>query len=273
MLRAFGSGFKSIVSNQDTPSTTPGTSITPGTGGKGSWATCLSALSDECFLLAASAANGSTSAATRNTLMDIGYDPAGGTAFNVLIPDICCGNAANVIGKPFLFPIRVPAGASIGVRAHSQAATAFRAWLTSYGKPTRPELVRSGRYAEAIGVGTAPVGTLITPGTSGAEGSWTSLGTTAKRLWWWQIGAQLNDASTNSQVVLIDLAVGDASNKRIIIQNQVLYLLGTAENEVAFMSPTAYCDVPAGSTLYGRMSSSIATLDSNYNMVATGIGG
>jgi hypothetical protein len=220
---------------------------------------------------------GNSTGAQKDHLLDIGVDPAGGTSYTALISNILCGQSGNAVdgGRKYWFPIRIPSGASVAARIQGNNATAgtVRVGATYYGKPTRHELVRCGSYSETVGAITSSGGVAFTPGTSNAEGSWTSLGTTAKDLWHFNLCVQCSNGTTTSLGYAFDLAVGDGSNKHLIIENQYASFPGTAEKHIQWINPfEGYWHVPASSTLYVRGTCS-GTPASGWTAVAVGIGG
>jgi hypothetical protein len=282
MLHKKVNSFLWHFSNFTTPSSTPGTSVTPGaSNAEGSWVQIASSanIAYDVFLLYLAVGGGNTSSAAKNHLLDIGVDPAGGTSYAPLISNIVCGQSQAVTTgwDEFIFPICIKAGSSVAVRVQGSNATAGTVRVVGdfFGRPTNPELVPVGQWAETIGTITNSNGTSITPGNA-AEGSWVSLGTTTKDLWHWQIGAQVDNGTIAAQYATIDLAYGDATNKEIILEDVAIGFYGTAEIKARTLNGRALCRaqryVPAGSTIYARArcSTSPAT---GYNVTAIGIGG
>jgi hypothetical protein len=219
---------------------------------------------------------GNTSATIRDILADIGVDPAGGTAYAQLngINNIFVPQAVNACygGRMFWFPLFVKAGSSIGVCGQSNIATTFRCMARFYGRPTKPENEIVGRYTETIGV-SGNGGTPFTCGSSGAVGDWTSIGTTTRPLWYFQLCAGHNVSTVSQQISFFDLGFGDGTvaNTIIIIKNLVQWDPDNYEQSGNPLSCDGFWEVPAGSTLYVRGSSS--TTAQGTEAVAVGIGG
>jgi hypothetical protein len=130
-----------------------------------------------------------------------------------------------------------------------------------------------GHITETIGTITNSGGVSFTPGNA-ADGSWASLGTTTRPLWWWQLGCQISAGTIGAQYTYVDLAVGDGSNKDIIIKNHLMSFSGTAEiDSQPYMTQLVqgYKHVPAGATMYVRGRCNGAPT-SGYNAVAVGVG-
>jgi hypothetical protein len=268
-------------SNASAPANPAGTQVTPGaSNAEGSWTQIASSANiaqDVCgFRIIVSAGN--TSGQAKNHLLDIGVDQAGGTSYTAVISNIICGQSSTNIegGIVYYFPLGIKAGSSVAVRVQGSNGTAgtLRVAAVFYGQPSNPEAIRVGSFSETIGAITNSNGVSFTPGNSGAEGSWVSLGTTAKDLWWFQLCVQIDNGTTTSLIYHMDLAWGDGSNKNLIIENMRVMLPGTAERVAILGIPPGECfaQVPAGATLYVHGACS-GTAETGWNAVAVGIGG
>lgn len=254
-----------------------GTVVTPGTAGAfGAWAQVLSgaSVSTEIFGILIFINNGSTSAATRNHLVDIGIDTAGGTAYTTVIPYLLGGHAApaTVGGIYYYFPLYIPAGSSIAARAIGTVATTFNIAVTVYGKPRRPDAVLCGTKVFSFGqTTTTATGTTVTAGTT-ADGAWTQLGTaTTRPLWWWQAGLTCVDTTMTANAHTIDISTGDAATKDIVLENGLVVF--TAAEQISNFSAAipAYDRTPTGVLVYGRVQCS-GTADTALSMMAYGLG-
>jgi hypothetical protein len=266
------------------PGATPGTSVTPGiSNAEGSWtqlATSANVAHNVFGLFLRISDNAASSPTTgKNFLLDLGVDPAGGTSYTSIINNIVCGSAGPITatgGHSFFFPIFITAGSTIAARIQGShgTATASRVGIKLYGQPSAPWNMPVGSYAETIGTITNSNGVSFTPGNA-ADGSWASLGTTTKNLWWWQIGYQIDNGTITAEYTYIELAYGDGSNKVIICekmhQGTTSEQSGTVLN-TNILAHEAYCPVPAGSTMYIR-GRCLNAPDTGYNAVAIGIGG
>lgn len=269
--------FSLIQSNASSrPLNNIGMVVTPSTTEKGAWVQTFASVSNDSYGLLMNINSNSTAGTTRSTLLDVGVDPAGGTDYQVLIPNLICGGAytyyTGMGGFWYFFPIFIPAGASVAVRAHSTATNGFRIFMQLLQEPLNPAMVKTGSFIETLGITTSPNGTDIVPGTT-SEGDWVLVGTTTRRLWWWQAGLQFapDDPSTSNNAYHLDVAVGDGTNFTVILQDH-LFTANTAE---AFGSVlrTNFCqfDVPAGSNIYARVQT--ITLANAYTCAVYGMGG
>lgn len=260
---AGANSFGTIQSSVGTtrPAAAQGTAVTPAVGSKGSWAQVISSLTNDTFGLLININSNTGAAASRNSVIDIGIGGSGSEV--VLIPNLIAGNAVIYTvggsGLWYYFPVAIPAGTRIAVRAQGTVATAFRVFIQAMQNPLNASLIKKASYVEAVGM-TLPQGTSLTPGTTN-KSSYVSLGTTTNRCWFWQLGAQVTSADTahNGAAIHLDLAVGDGTNFQVILQD---VLLNTATTEGGVMTPvTVGCEypVPAGSTIYVRGQSSTNT--------------
>ena len=264
------------------PSATPGTSVIPGaSNAEGAWTQIASAanIAQDTCLLWLRVSDGFTSAQIKNHLLDVGVDQAGGTAYTAVINNIVCGGASGLSnggGPEFLLPRHIKAGSSVAVRIQGSNGTAgtVRVGARFYGQPDHPENIPVGQYSETIGTITNSQGVTFTPGNA-ADGTWVSLGTTTRALWWWQIGHQVSASTVTAERTYIEIAYGDATNKHIIMRR--MHVGNTTEDVGAIldenMVPWAcYHPVPAGAEIWIRGRCQNAP-DTGYNGVAIGIGG
>lgn len=278
-----GSSTHFVYDNWGTnPSATPGTSIVPGaSNAEGSWTAIASSgnISEDIYGFYIQVFGGATAANAKNHLLDIGVDPAGGTSYVAIISNLVCGAspALTVAGaREFFFPMFIKAGSAVAVRIQGSNATAgtVRVCAQFYGKPSAGHLLPVGSYSETIGTITNSNGVSFTPGNA-ADGSWVDLGVTAKPLWWWQLGYQIDNGTITAEYTYIELAFGDASNKHTIFKTMHGGTTGETcglATQTPMLSLAAYCPVKAGEHLYVRGRCNNAP-DTGYNAVAVGIGG
>jgi len=227
--------------------------------------------------------NGMSSAAVaQDCLVDIGIDPAGGTSYTVLLPNLlasCCP-AYNVGfgGHWYYFPIFIPAGSSIGARSQGNVAgfpgssdTPF-AFVTLFGKPRDLSLVKFGTYCLDLGTNTAASnGTSITSG-GASEGSWTTIATSiSKPGFWWQIGFGVNDSTMSAVQYHCDLAIGDGSNKQIVIQDRIVQSTTSEQLSTMLVSRGCGYEISGGQNAYLRYQCS-GTADSSLSGIVYMVG-
>jgi hypothetical protein len=276
------SSFRVVFTNQAGPSTTPGTSVTPGASGSEGSATVIATgaqITSDIVGLYLWITGGATSTASKIQLLDVGYDPAGGTSYQWVGQNIEIGGSGTAAqgGIDMFLPLFIPAGSQVAVRIQGGNATAgtVRVAAQFYGGASRPENTLAFRKSETIGTITSSSGVAVTPGTSAAEGSWVLIGATTFRWRYCLPSFQLDDASTNAQQIYFDVAYGTASNKVIIAENVSAAVPGTAEATCVALASSMrdfWCNIPSGVNIYVRCSTTLATADSNYDFLVTGFG-
>ena len=258
-------------------STSVGTSVVPGaTNAEGAWTQVLTALAQDVFFSTLVIHSGTTSTAAKNHLLDIGVDPAGGTSYTAVVSNFTCGASALTSGgaRHLVVPLFIKAGSTVAVRVQGSNATAgtMRVGIKAYGQPARPELLLGCSYSETLGTITNSNGTSFTPGNA-ADGAYVSLGTIVKPAKWVQLGCQIDNAAMSAHHTYIDLAVGDASNKRVLIRTHIQMTTVEAITEV-IPGNLGWCavDLPAGAELWIRGRNNNAPV-TGYNGVAVIFGG
>ncbi len=280
--QAYVNRFSWLYTNHTAPQTANiGTSVTPGaSNAEGTYTQIASSanIANEVWAFAFWIAGGNTAAQDKSQIMDVGVDEAGGTSYTAIISNLVMGNSApaNAGGLWFYFPMKIQSGSSVAVRIQGSNATAGTVRVGAYfwGRPSRPELFWRGQVSETIGTITNSGGVSFTPGNA-TEGSWFSLGTTTRKLSYWQLGMQISNGTVASQATLVDLAFGDGTNKHMIMENVPLMITSTSESQVTcplqWVPTSCFCPVPAGGELWVRGHCS-TTPASGYNAVAVGIG-
>jgi hypothetical protein len=263
------------------PSTIFGTSVTPAQNAYGTYAQLLAGASvtDECQEIEIVVSGFGASAANRDGAVTIGFDTAGGTSYTDTISDLVCGPCARTAGDGlpgayFTFPLRVPAGTSIAAKAsvNNVTLTAIRVWCILRGRPSRPDLIRVGSFVRTFGSTPASSnGTTVTPGTA-SDGTYVQIGSAlAEPLWYWEFGYGIDDATMTQSEIAVDIALGDVTNKRVIIQDASVF-----SNSFEMISKPRgqgrYARGAVGDLVYARAQSA-ATADSNNSVAVYGVGG
>jgi hypothetical protein len=246
---------------------------------KGAAATLLSAgtVTDDVYMVEVRVARGNTAATPVSFLLDILVDPAGGTSFSVLIPNLLCTSPSlRCGGVVWVFPLFIKAGSTIGAQVQARVGSAaLRVGVRVRGKPSRPDLVKVGSAVQALGVNTGTsLGTTITPGSS-AVGSYTAtLGTISKDSWWWQCSLATTDTTmTGTQGYILDVAA-NATNKILCLEG-VVCQADSSENmgKEAFGGRDPYRMISSGQDIYMRAASAIAAPDSTMSCAVYAVSG
>lgn len=258
------------------PSANRGTAITPGNNVYGSYTEVMSAaaVTDDGWEIWVYIASVAASTAAKDCLVTIGLDWGGGTHID-FISHLAGSCAQSATSGPvvYRFPVRIPAGTSIGAKASVNNATVgtVRVWVELRCAPTRPRFTRCGSFVRTFGAVTAnSAGTAITPGTA-SPGAWVQLGAaTVEPLWWWELGYGINDATMTTQLIYADIAFGDATTKHVIIPRCMV--ITTAAEAISKGQVGREYNVPAGALIYGRSQLQSAA-DDNNSMIAYAVGG
>lgn len=276
--------FQGRLSNWVGTRLTMGTGLTSGgANAYGSYATCITAAAYETFLMEIIVTASNTASAARLGAVTIGVDQAGGTSYTDVIPNLCATSAVSVqsflgIGYRFLFPLYVPAGASVGAKYTAGTATqSATVGVTTWGQPTAPEQLRCGTYVDSLGFTLATsLGTTVTPGTA-SQGTWTSLGALPRAAWWFQGGYQFNDSSvTAANEVRVDFGVGASITDLAIVVESDSYSYLTANEQYSVLRYQPNPPVlpsPAGQNVYCRAWAGGGTPESGGNAIAYALGG
>lgn len=263
MLLTFPNSFGYCSHNiTGTPDATPGTGFTANASdADGTAVSVLSALTYDCHRLAFGfyGSSQATPAAVANCLADILIDPAGGTSWANMIDDLLFGqlltaSASTSVGVWYDFPLFIKAGSSLGVQARTHTTsnrTGCGIVMAAYGLPSNPAQLWCGGKVETLGVtASASEGTTVTPGDSGAWGSWASIGTSTKRYGAIQAGIQgPNSTTVNALTYIVECGLGSAA-----LPFPPTHLnAGTSENMVrSGVGGPTYIDLPSGSALQMR---------------------
>lgn len=280
---AAGADFRWQLSSYGTtrPAAAFGTAITPGTAPTMSaWVNLLTGASmvNDAYGIMININSGSTAATTRNYLVDIGIDNAGGTSYVVKIPFLMGGHAApyNVGsgGCWYYFPLFIPRGSSIAARAMGNVTTGIRVFATVYGQPRRPDVVKTGSEVFSFGQTAATAtGTAITLGTT-VKGSYVQVGSaTSMRLWWWQAGYTCIDTTMTLAAIHLDIAGGTTTtNNKVLAQD--IFVNTSASEQINTNPLTSGCfsNLAPSSNVYIRGISSVAA-DTSTSVMAYGLGG
>lgn len=260
-----------------------GTSITPATtNAYGTPSQVGNDLTQDCFGVLINANLVFAAGAYRQAAIQILTDPAGGTTWTPLVSDIIVTQANNYAGGGiwYYFPIHIAAGSAVAVAGRASTNTAFGVNIRYMTAPPDPSTVKKGSVIETLGAtfgaGTVTM-TSVTPGTTG-EGNWQLLGTTTRRLWWWQIACGHTDTTMSVLNYHVDLAVGDTTTvgdpKDIITSD--LYVNTNASEAFDMVPLTTGVEkvVPSGKTIWARVQNAGTNENAgNFQVAAMGCGG
>lgn len=226
---------------------------------KGTAAQIIASTARETHLLVISAYSYALAATASEMAFDI---LVGASTESVLIANLLGGHAGL---KTWFFPVYIPAGTRIAAQAAgARLSTACSIQVQCVNFPGGPPF-KVGSKVTTYGIGTVPNGTSITPGASGAEGSYTQITASTSEAHFaiipsFQVAA---DTTTNLRYLSIDVGVG-AATEETALENWLAFT--TANEEMGSIAWPAWKDIPASTRLAMRVSNS-GTNDGAYNGV------
>lgn len=200
--------------------------------------------------------------ATANTasLLDILFDPAGGTAWETIVPDLQVGEGSfmsvaagpwELPGHWYTFPVFIPKGSTVGALVRSaRASEAGNVIIHGMGGNQNPGSFWTGQRVEAVGITAASSrGTAHTPGNSGVYSSWTDFGSPLSAACGaLQFGVQSVVTAVNNLLYIIEFGVG--GNR---IGPPIWRYCNTAERGGnTTLGGNIFCSLPAGAQLQVR---------------------
>ncbi len=278
------SGFKTVDTWGDgtQPAVSLSNQITPGNNSYGTYVELVDGalVTRDVYAVEIIIHGNGVSTAARDTLVTIGVDHSAGTSYTDWITGLlgsCAfslgGSSAGFSGQGvrYIFPVFLKAGTSIAAKASVNNGTVgtLRCAMKLYS-PTRSNAFQPGGFVQSFGVTDASSsGTAITPGTA-AEGDWVEIGTLTKPLRWLEFGLGVNDDTMTINNYHVDVALGDASNKKMVIQSAQV---GTAAVE-QLSKPVACapCVGAIGDKIYARAQVGPSAADSNISVACYGVG-
>jgi hypothetical protein len=259
-----------------------GTAVTTGasSGTKGSIATLISNLAFDAYWIDIMAFDYGLSATACEGMLDIMIGDV--TSQNqVLIPNLLMGHCAGPnlaaipagVGKRWSFPLYIPAGAYIGAQAAgARTSTAFRVAVYLYGGKGYPPWRVGTRVVSYPTSPSVPRGLALTPGQSGAEGSWTQV-VSATSVDHFAVVPSFQpetDTTVTQKGCALDVGIGAAAAEEMIGEGE-WYVMGTGEGVTNFPGFPIFADIPASTRLSARVSNS-TTNDTAYGVMLHCVG-
>jgi hypothetical protein len=252
-----------------------GTSITAGASAatKGTTTEIIASTNFEAFLVEVFCSEHGTAGTASQACLDI---LIGAATEEVLIPDLLAGYsgagiAARVGPKRWMFPLYIPAGSRLSARiASNRTSQTARVGIILYGGQSMG-LLPYGTKVVTYGIGSVPNGTAITPGASGAEGSWTQItaSTTEDHIALVPSFTVQGDTTTANLSHFVDLGFGAATEEEIA--QSYIYRTDSNEYQEGPINPMpCFKDIPSGTRLTMRASCS-GTNDSGYHCAVHGV--
>ena len=243
-------------------SSTTGTQVTAGStaGTKGSWTQLIASTAKEYHWLIVGFTENNASATITNVVVDIGIGAASSEI--VLVPNLLVGSSPAITttfsSHFYVFPIRVPSGSRLSARSASGPAGSqtCRVLMWLFGKnPKVPSWTGSKVTAYGITLSGDARGVSVTPGVSGAEGSWTEIvASTSERCEYILMGRGMpQTTNVTGRLYALDFGFGASSAEQALVEN-MLFLTDGSERVHGGWSMPIYADLPASTRLVARLS-------------------
>ena len=198
----------------------------------------------------------------------------GAATEEMLIPNLLmghCGHAGAQTAcgaKVWEFPLFIPAGSRLAAAsAGARTSTDVNVAVYLYGGAGYPPY-RVGQKVVTYGMGTVPDGTTVTPGASGAEGSWTQItaSTTENHIALIPSIQPTGDTTVLNRAYSVDVGIGASSAEVDVGIPWVYFTEATFDSMMSVESMSKQLFVPSGTRLAMRISNS-GTNDSTINGV------
>lgn len=245
------------------PASVAGTAFTAAANNAdGTAAEVLADLAFDAHYLIVGISNISQSTGNAQCLLDVLTDPAGGTSYGAFIDDLVCGFTPDQtvqigVGCWYHFPIYIPAGSAVAVAARTRhtADIAGHVIMYAYGNPSRPEMWWCGQKVESLGINAATSqGTDVTPGASGVDGAWTTIGVSGHRYGAVQYGVNGTDATAANRGYYWEVGHGSTA---LPGAPRGFRTVDTSESGTQIgINQVINCDVASGTTWQLRATSS-----------------
>lgn len=245
---------------------------------KGAWQQLLPATAFEAYILHVKVFDVRVSTVNTALLLDIGIDPAGGTTYSVLVPNLAMG-FGGTIEEPhqdFAIPVFIPAGSTVAGRLQSvvTSETATVAIALGGSTPRSDPFVPRGLVV-AYGDNTADSGgvTLINAAAD-TKAAWVEItSATTHPHSGIALALQGNGTVMSNLNLLVDIGIGAASSEVVIVGD--IYLRGSAGEQIGSRFPCApivAIAIPEGSRLAVRAQTENANRQDQYDAVLYGWG-
>ncbi len=193
-------------------------------------------------------------------LIDIGYDPAGGTTYAVIVPDIYAATGGPGRGPPWwmFWPIPLQEGATVAARWRASTTTKnakVTLYPVSFGWSSPFRLQQALNYGTIGGSSTA---TQIDPGgTANTKGGWVQLtSSTSIPLRHLTIVTHQENAAGSNANWRVDIGAGASGSEIVIVPD--LLLTALALNDNCYPAAKGFWrDIPSGTRLAVQAACSI----------------
>lgn len=256
-----------------------------GVGSYGAYTTVVSAgnVTEDCYGIYINL-NTIASRTSMPLLATVGIDPAGGTSFTDIIKDVsgaqATANLYDIGGHGYYFPVFIPAGSTIGIKTAgrtgiSSSSAQIFGFVQLFGAPRSPEAVKVGQNVQSYGTDLTNAMGVTVSLANNTTGAWVELGTVGSDEYpfFWDVSLCANSSNLPQSSFNVDLAIGDASNKKIVIQGKrVLAFTSEALSSFNPCQMGGYMQAAPGDKIYGRtVGPSVGSWSGTFSLIAHGV--
>lgn len=234
-----------------------GTNITSGAiDTESAWTQLIASTARDAWGILVGFNRGAVNAAVRSILCDIGI---GGAGSEIALISNLIGNSGLTTNvghhNARFFPIFIPAGTRLSARVQTNVAShVLDVAVRLIGAPDgAPYMPCAG--VETLGTVTGSLFAAVTPGASGAYGSWTTIGTTV-RAWkgFTALFQTANNAVQTNQNVHAEIGYSSVALTTHFAELNNIETIGNYAEQMPCMQP-----IPAGTIMQVRIKSSVAS--------------
>jgi hypothetical protein len=265
-----------FITNDSDPTATAGTSVTSHSttaNAYGTWTQIHAGLTYPSSWVQVNLTNNYSNNTTRNAYVDIGIGPNSG-AVTTIVEKLCGTGASNSVGRVYFMPLRIPPDTPVWARHQNTAAnTIIGVQISVQGGNMNPGTLPYASEVVCLGASTGTtIGTSISVGASGAEGSWTQIiaSSTEEYAGLMVGGIFTTDTSlTASGTYCFDIGLGANPNEFTVGENVTTNYVTTASESISSFSYPSFIGVKTGERIVVRGSCS-GTADSSLSVVVYG---
>ena len=258
--------------NDSSPTGSAGTAVTSSGSANayGSWTQIHAGLTYPSEWVVLNFNNNYSNNSNRNSYVDIGIGPDSSNV-TVVAEKLCGGFATLIIGRMYTFPLRIPPDTIIWARHQcASASTSGYVQFTAFGGNANPATIPAVGRVVCLGATTAStVGTSISVGASGAEGSWTQIvSSTTDDYGGLMIGGifTTDTSVTSLGCYTFDASIGASGQELTVGENLTQNFVVDGNEKIWSFSNATFAGIPVGSRLCVRGSCS-GTADSGLSVV------
>lgn len=246
---------------------------------KGAWVQVFTALAFDVFEVNVYVAGTGVNGSDTSGLLDVGADPAGGTSYTAVIPNLLIGHtpAGTNLSESGMVtvPVYIPAGATVAIRNQGIVTSdVAEVGLTVHGGiPTSDPYPQIGLVVDYGTATASSSGTTPANAIANVLGAWVELtAATTHPHRGLTVAMQGADNSFVASEFLVDIGIGAASSEVAIIERIHAFGHQAEELWITTNGRVYHRPIPEGSRLAVRAQSSAADEQDNLDVAVYGWG-